>query len=122
MSYILLKDCIGEDRGWKVNMMAVELWTKNIDDTAFNSTSVYSATYAGLIANCKLKQKEPDFTFEQVCDWVDEINLTNDGVKVLAEIKIKFEESQYYISLVKKLNETLSELTEDKKKLEMTLS
>lgn len=125
MSYIQIENCIGKTRGWKVNMAAVEIWSKELDSIAFKSTSLYGAVYGGLIANCKVKQEEPDFTFEQVCDWVDEINLTEDGAKVLEEIRVKFEDSQYYISLLKKLQDTLKEITEDvdkKKEQEMTPS
>ncbi len=116
MSYILLKDFIGKDRGWKVNMMTVELWSKQLDDAAFQSSSLYGAVYAGLIANCKVKQEEPDFTFEQVCELVDEMNLTEAGRLVLDEIRVKFEESQYYITLVKKLQDKVDEIEAVKKK------
>lgn len=120
MSYLLLTNCIGKDRGWKVNMFTVETWAKEIDTDAFNSTSTYGAVYAGLLANCKVKREEPDFTYEQVCDYVDELNTTEEGIKVLNEVKAKFEESQYYIKLVKKLNDQLDETADDKKKQEMT--
>jgi hypothetical protein len=116
MSYILLKDFIGRDRGWKVNMMTVELWSKQLDDAAFQSSSLYGAVYAGLIANCKVKQEEPDFTFEQVCEVVDEMNLTEAGQLTLDEIRVKFEESQYYIVLVKKLQDKVEEIENVKKK------
>lgn len=115
MSYILLKDCIGKDRGWKVNMITVELWSKELMDDAFTSTSLYSAVYAGLIANCKIKKDEPDFNFEQVCDWVDKMNLTDADRLVLDEIRIKFEESQYYIALVKKFQAIVDEIEPKKK-------
>lgn len=122
MSYILLKDFIGKDRGWKVNMMTVELWSKQLDDAAFQSSSLYGAVYAGLIANCKVKQEEPDFTFEQVCDLVDEMNLTESGRLTLDEIRVKFEQSQYYIVLVKKLQDKVEEIENEnvkKKETEM---
>lgn len=112
MSYILLKDCIGKDRGWKVNMMTIEMWSKELNTDAFNSTSTYAAVYAGLVANCLVKKEEPDFSFEQVCDYVD--SLQDD--KILEDVKARFEESQYYIKLVKKLNEQIDEAKDDKKK------
>ena len=116
MSYILLKDFIGKDRGWKVNMMTIELWSKQLDDSAFQSTSLYGAVYAGLVANCKVKQEEPDFTYEDISDLVDEMNLTDEGRKVLSDIKFKFEESQYYIELIKRLKQQVDEIESGKKK------
>lgn len=118
MSYLLLDNCIGKNRGWKVNMVTVEMWSKELDNAAFSSTSLYGAVYAGLVANCKVKQEEPDFTFEQVCDWVDECNLTPEGQQVLNQVKELFEASQYYIALVKKLKDTLEEAQEGDKKKE----
>lgn len=123
MSYLLLKDCAGKDRGWKVNMMTIEIWSKSIDESAFSSTSTYAGVYAGLVANCKVKQEEPDFTFEEICDYVDKMNESDEGLAVLEEVKRLFEESQYYIKLVNKLKEQVAELTEDidkKKEQQMT--
>jgi hypothetical protein len=36
--------------------------------------------------------------------------------KILEDVKARFEESQYYIKLVKKLNEQIDEAKDDKKK------
>lgn len=121
MSYILLKDCIGKDRGWKVNQKTVEIWSNKIDETAFASTSNYGAVYGGLLANCYVKEEEPDFNFEQVCDYVDTLNETPEGLAVLEEIKKLFEASQYYIKILEKMEGMLRSLKEqddttDKKK------
>ena len=115
MSYILLKDCIGKDRGWKVNMITVELWSKELMDEAFTATSLYSAVYAGLMANCKIKKEEPDFTFEQVTEWVDEVYHSAEGKAMMNEVKEKFEESQYYIDMVKKFQDIVDEIEPKKK-------
>lgn len=124
MSYLLLKDCIGKDRGWKVNQMTVELWSRKVDNDAFFSTSNYAAVYGGLVANCYLKQEEPDFTHEQVCDYVDSLNETEEGLAVMNKIKELFEASQYYIKLLHKTEGMLREMEEvgeeDKKKAIMT--
>lgn len=120
MSYILLKDCIGKDRGWKVNMFTIEKWGKGIDPDAFNSTSTYAAVHAGLLANCKVKEEEPDFTYEQVCDYVDALNESGEGVNILEEINKVFESSQYFVRLVEKLKLDLrtlkGDIDDDKKK------
>lgn len=106
----------GVNRGWKVNQMTIELWSKMINEDAFTSSSNYAAVYAGLVANCTVKRVEEDFTFEQVCDWVDELNLTEAGKATMVLIKTAFEESQYYITLLEGLElelNTLKKATEE---------
>lgn len=122
MNYLLLPNCCGADRGWKVNMMTVELWAKNLESEAFNSTSLYWAVYAGLLANCRAKQIDPDFTFEQVTDWVDAQYTTEAGKLLLEEIRVQFEASQYYIDMVKKLEGQLQEAAEESKKKEQEMT
>lgn len=114
MSYIQI-EIGGELRGWKVNQMTIELWSKMINEDAFNSSSNYGAVYAGLIANCEAKRIDPDFTYEQVCDWVDELNLTEKGLAVLDKIKEQFEASQYYIKLVEKIEAELASVKQELK-------
>lgn len=110
----------GKFRGWKVNQMTIEIWSKMLNETAFASTSNYAAVYGGLVANCYVKQEEPDFTYEQVCDWVDDLNTSANGEAILNQIKVAFEESQYYIRIIEKLNtelKTLQAVKDDKKKV-----
>lgn len=129
MSYLLLKNCIGKDRGWKVNQKTIEIWSNKVDDKAFASTSNYGAMYGGLVANCYVKEEEPDFTFEQVCEYVDELNETTEGLAILEQIKEKFEASQYYIKILEKMEGMLKSMqeqgegdadTSDKKKVELS--
>lgn len=115
MNYIQV-ELGGQLRGWKVNQMTIEIWSKLLNQDAFNSSSNYGAVYGGLVANCEAKRIEPDFTFEQVCDWVDELNLIDTGVVVMQQIKEAFEESQYFIKIIEKLNVALVTKEPDKKK------
>lgn len=112
MSYVLLTNCIGKDRGWKVNQKTIEIWSNKVDDKAFASTSNYGAIYGGLVANCYVKEEEPDFTFEQVCDYVDELNTTPAGLALLEQVKEKFEASQYYIKILEKMEGMLKSMKE----------
>ncbi len=116
MNYIQI-EIGGQLRGWKVNQMTIEVWSKSLNENAFNSSSNYGAVYGGLIANCYAKQVDPDFTYEQVCDWVDELNLTDKGIAVMATIKEAFEASQYFIKIIEGLNVTLTKSQPDKKKI-----
>lgn len=73
MSYILLKDFIGKDRGLKFDQGAhieISLKIGNSKNAAFAG---YAIIWGGLVANCFRKGEEPDFTFEQVCDAADKL-------------------------------------------------
>lgn len=105
MNYIQI-EIGGKVRGWKVNQMTIEIWSKRTSFESENASSTYAAVYAGLVSNCYVKGEEPDFTFENVCDWVEDLNTPN-GLKVLEMIKKTFEESEAYIRVIEKLNEQL---------------
>lgn len=63
----------GELRGLKFNQGAnVEIQLK-IGKSKNAMFGCYAVVYGGLIGNCFVKGIEPDFTFEDVCGWVDEI-------------------------------------------------
>jgi len=71
MSYIQI-DLGGKLRGLKFNQLAIEvIGTHN--DTTTNTGFLYAMVYGGLRGNSYVKREEPDYTFEQVCDWVDEM-------------------------------------------------
>ena len=73
MSYIQI-NIGGKDRGLKFNQLSLEVYTKHIDyNNAVVTSTIYATFYAGLIGNCYVKKEEPDFTFEDVTNWVDEI-------------------------------------------------
>jgi len=113
MSYIQI-NIGGKLRGWKVNQLTLEEWSKRMGAT--NTSAVYSAVNAGLVANCYVKGIEPDFTFEDVCDWCDQLLATPEGLKTVELIKETFEKSDAYLLTVKKLLE-LKESLPDKKKV-----
>ena len=70
MSYIQI-EIGGKLRGLKFNQLSLEEYTKNVGTGT--ATAIYATFYAGLVGNCYVKQEEPDFTFEDVTNWVDEI-------------------------------------------------
>lgn len=59
------------------------------------ATYGYALVYAGLVANCYVKREEQDFTFEEVCDWMEE--LTQDD---LIKVRECFESTQTYKNLM----------------------
>ncbi len=87
MSYLKIQ-IDGKDRGLKFNQMALVLLSQFTDKNNAEATAAYALFYAGLRANCYVKREEPDFTFEQACDWFDK--LSNEDV---LKIKAAFDES-----------------------------
>jgi len=77
MSYIKI-EIGGKERGLKFNQLAVIILAQKVDAENYAGTANYAMVYAGLSANCYVKGEERDFTFEEVCDWVD--LLTQDDI------------------------------------------
>ncbi len=61
----------GKKRGLKFNQISLEVFTKNINAEALESSAVYATFFAGLIGNTVAKREEQDYTFEDVMEWVD---------------------------------------------------
>jgi hypothetical protein len=73
MSYILLKDFIGKDRGLKFDQGAhIEIALK-IGTSRNAAFAGYAIIWGGLVACVYRKGEEIDFTFEQVCDAADKL-------------------------------------------------
>ena len=104
----------GNIRPWKFNQEALELFVKNINwDQGTSSSEVYAGFYAGLVAACRVKQIKVDFTFEQVCDWVDDLN---DAMK--ADVMAAVAETQKYKEWLSEFQDKIRLLTNpDKKKV-----
>lgn len=63
----------GKKRGLKFNQISLEVFTKNINAEALESSAVYATFYAGLIGNCVAKREDQDFKYEDVMEWVDKL-------------------------------------------------
>lgn len=86
MSYIqieigpLAKDKDGNDipgsnlRGLKFNQYAHMLVQEKIDNDHPEASINSALIYGGLKGNCYAKGVDPDFTFEDVCDWLEDIS------------------------------------------------
>ena len=99
MSYIQLT-IGGKSRGLKFNQMAVITMSKYLDYENMAATYAYALIYAGLEANCYVKRQEKDFTFEQVCDWVEELSQDD-----LVKVRECFESTQTYKTMMEKVEE-----------------
>ena len=75
-------DILGRKRGLKFGMIAVQQITldaKRIGAVLGNEIDIALVPviiYWGLFNNCYIKREDPDFTFEDVCDYVD-ANMTD---------------------------------------------
>ena len=93
----------GKERGLKFNQMSVITMTKYLDFENIPATYGYAIVYAGLVANCYVKREEPDFTFEQICDLVDEMSLDD-----ITKVRDCFEATQVFKSLLPKEEEVMT--------------
>lgn len=108
MSYIQV-EIGGKLRGLKFNQYAVITMAQYADLDNYEATAGYAMVYAGLKANCFVKREEADFTFEQVCDWVESISPDT----LLSVYKV-FEETQAYKNLIEKGTEKPEPITKKK--------
>lgn len=109
MSYLQI-EIGGKTRGLKYNQLAIEVMAK-YNDTETASAFMYALIYGGLRGNTYVKREEPDYTFEDVCDWVDNLENKNE---IILEATNKLTETQLFKNLVKDNGE---EVVEDKKKV-----
>lgn len=112
MNGYIQAEVLGRRRGLKFGMLAAQrimLEAQRLNASLGSDVDmalVPVIIYWGLFNNCYVKREDPDFTFEEVCDWVDE-NLT-DTETFVAIVKC------FYDSKIVKTN--ASDKTDDEKK------
>ena len=108
-------------RGLKFNMAAIDVYFQKINFVELNASTIYATFYAGLVGNCIIKNEEIDFSFETVCDWVDD--LFNEGKRTLIEeVCAMMAETDSYktrLNIIKEKVDDLNEETKKKKKLSL---
>jgi hypothetical protein len=79
MNGYIQADILGRTRGLKFGLLAVEQigmemqkLGKVFGDNSIDLAAVPVIIYWGLFNNCYIKKEDPDFTFEEVVDFVDE--------------------------------------------------
>jgi hypothetical protein len=68
----------GRKAGLKFNMYAIEQF-ETIKGRNGNIKNFTTIIWAGILGNAYVKQIEPEFTFEEVCDWLDEQHANGDA-------------------------------------------
>jgi hypothetical protein len=111
MSYLQI-EIGGKKRGLKYNQLAIEVMAMH-NDTETASAFMYALIYGGLRGNSYVKREEPDYTFEDVCDWIDNLKDKNE---IILEATNKLTETQIFRDLVKK-EEANDDTDKDKKKV-----
>lgn len=104
MSYIQI-NIGGKERGLKFNQLAIELMSQ-YNDSNTTTGFIYAMIYSGLRGASYVKREEPDYTFENVCDWID--NLENKD-KIINDVSAVLTETQIWKTLVKKGEEVVEE-------------
>jgi len=104
MSYVQI-EIGGKLRGLKFNKMAQLVIHEKVKPGNLMS-GIYALIYAGLISNDYVKGNEPDYTFEQVCDWADELK-----DETLLKIQEAYQQTEAY-----KLSQAYLEDTKKKEK------
>jgi hypothetical protein len=112
MSYLQI-ELGGKKRGLKFNQMAIEIMSTT-NDTTTATGFLYSMIYAGLKGNSYVKREEADYTFEDVCDWID---VMPNRDEVTAEIILALTNTQIW----KDLTTIKEDASDDKKKVEEKL-
>lgn len=108
MSYLQL-ELGGKLRGLKFNQLAIEIISTH-NDNSTQSAFMYAMIYGGLMGNSYVKREEPDYTFENVCDWVD---VMENKAEAIAKVTDVLTSTQVWKNLVK----AGEEITEEKKKV-----
>lgn len=104
MSYLQI-EIGGKQRGLKFNQLAIEIMSQ-YNDTGTTTGFMYAMIYGGLRGNTYVKREEPDYTFEQVCDWVD---VLPNKTEVITEVTRVMSETQIWKDLVDKGKEVAEE-------------
>jgi hypothetical protein len=123
-------DILGRERGLKFGTLAAENIMVKLTALGIATGGSYSSAmisviiYWGLFNNCIAKEEDPDFTFEQVMDWTDEMT-DEPNVEVselLTRIVRTYEESKAARSILLKLEKTVDGLKKKARELRDQIS
>ena len=109
MNYIQLNTS-SKAIGLKLNQLALQTFWKELENTDNNNIligSMYAAVYAAYIGNCYAKRVEPDLTFENICDIVDELSVSEEGRKQLEQVDKMYIESELYKQHLAKISDAI---------------
>ena len=112
MNGYIKANILGKERGLKFGLLAMQNISSDIEKYkqfgTDNTMTLTSIIYWGMVNNCLQKREDPDFSFEDVCDWVDS-NI--DQAELFESIAKAFEDN----SILKSLDEKKTKLTPKQK-------
>lgn len=85
----------GNERTLKFNMLFLEEWDKINKGSTSEVKNTVAMIYAAIKANCLVTDTQMDCTFEDVCDWTEELFLNDDGT-VITKILEAYQQSTVY--------------------------
>jgi len=100
-------DINGKKVGLKFNMYAGENLS-SVKGNPTTSANIVRMVWAGILGNAFVKQIEPEVSFEDVVEWVDNLTLSGDKEGVLQKISDTFLNSQPMQKLLSKDEEKKS--------------
>jgi hypothetical protein len=73
---------------------------------------MYAMVYGGLRGNSYVKREEPDYTFENVCDWCDDLENKDETILLISQT---LTETQIWKNLVSLGEKNIADEDEKKK-------
>lgn len=122
---------LGEDRGLKFGNLAAENIMVKLTQLGiatgganYSGAMISTIIYWGLFCNCIAKEVEPDFSFEDVMDWVDDMTNepTPETAEMLTRIVRTYEESKAARSVLSKLERMTEELKKKTAAIQASIS
>ena len=110
---------LGEDRGLKFGNLAAENIMVKLTQLGiatgganYSGAMISTIIYWGLFCNCIAKEETPDFSFEDVMDWVDDVTdePTPETAELLTRIVRTYEDSKAAKSVMTKLEKAVEEI------------
>lgn len=93
----------GRVRELHFGKIAVEVWTKHLQQDSIERTFTYATIYGGLYESNFRKQIEKDYTFKDVVQWVDALSETKQGEKEIQRICKGFINAPQYVKFIEQV-------------------
>lgn len=116
MSYIKI-NLGGVERGLKFNIYGIEKMTEKMRGKSVMAFA-YAMIWGGLQGNSYAKEEEPEYTFDQVIDWTDDLP-GDEKNKTIEDVTRVLMSTQGYKDLIKRGAEVLKAETDVEKKREI---
>ena len=103
----------GQEYGIKFNQLAIEK-LHEYNDGETTSGFMYAMVYGGMIGYSRLKREDANYTWENVCEWVDDMENKNEQIQA---VTLLLNETKVWNDLIKQGQE-IKENEEKKKAIE----